>query len=497
MSMMPRPTDHGEEEESTPEPDHLEPVVVVEAMDKIEKNSAVSVTEPPVSQLSQKHMFWFPSEAFQKEEHPFITAGTPIKDPTEDKHYISVKAGDDQSEPEITTEAHDGGYMTQTPTDKPASHSVDSTVESWLDGYPVPQEEERAGGESTVETVPGQGVDMESATDSLKDSKSVTDIPKETGLGGVVHSHQEEPIEGVSEIPKEQEFSKVMNHQDVGVKNVTESLGEKSYREVFYNQEEDFHSVTDMPQAEVSEVVPILSEGRYLITGAPTVKEVEGEVKTPVEVEHKKVDDGSKDVQFHGIPVIEGANDVGLSPTPLISHTQITVGLDETTLKNTPSTAPENVSTSQEGIGFEQTTTRSSMAPTDTTTASPVHAISNVATATVSVSWETKDLGDFVDQTPTVDHDVLVETHENQSVMEGDMDRTLDQPEDDGSCSIHPCHLAGHGPTIAAIIVGIVAAIVGVALGVWCYKRRQQKTSHYQLNGTNRQTQCIELQQTV
>ncbi|KAB5530911.1 hypothetical protein PHYPO_G00134800 [Pangasianodon hypophthalmus] len=497
VSMMPRPTDHGEEEESTPEPDHLEPVMVVEAMDKFEKNSAVSVTEPPVSQLSQKHMFWFPSEAFQEEEHPLITTGTPIKDPTHDENYISVKTGEDQSETEITTEDHDGGYMTQPPTDKPASHGVGSTVESWLDGYPVPQEEERAAGGSIGETVPGQGVDMESTTDSLKveDFKSVTDIPKEVGLGGGVHSHQEEPNESVSEMPEEQEFSKVTNHQDVGVKNITESPGEKSYGEEFYNQEEEIHSVTDMPQAEVSDVVPILSEERYFSTEAPTVKEVEGEANRPVEVEHEKEDDESKDAQFHGI--IDRANDVELSPTPLIRHTQITAGLDETILKNTPSTAPENVSTSQEGMGFEHTTTPSGMAPTDTTPASPVHVISNVATATVSVSWETKDLGHFVDQTPTVDDDVFVETHENQSVMEGDVDRSLDQPEDNGSCTVHPCHLAGHGPTIAAIIVGIVAAIVGVALGVWCYKRRQQKTSHYQLNGTNRQTQCIELQQTV
>lgn len=488
VSMMPRPTDHGEEEESTPEPDHLEPVMVVEAKDKIEKNSAVSVTEPPVSQLSQKHMFWFPSEAFQEEEHPLVTTGTPSKDRTQDENYISVKTGEDQSEPEITTEDHDG-YMTEPPTDKPATHSIGSTVESWLDGYPIPQEEERAGGGSTEETVPGQGVDMATVTGSLKveDFKSVTNIPKEAGLGGGVHSYQEEPTEGVSETPEEQEFSKVINHQDVGVKNVSERVGEKSYVEVFYNQEEEFHGVTGMPHPEVSDVVPILSEERYFVTEAPAVKEVEGEAKRPVEVEHEKVDDGSKDVQFPGI--IDSANDVELSPTPLISHTQITAG--------TPSTAPENVSTSQEAMGFGHTTTPLGMAPKETTPTSPVHVISNVATATVSVTWETKDLGHFVDQTPTVDDDVLVETHENQSVMEGDVDRSLDQPEDNGSCTVHPCHLAGHGPTIAAIIVGIVAAIVGVALGIWCYKRRQQKTSHYQLNGTNRQTQCIELQQTV
>lgn len=489
MSMMPRPTDHGEEEESTPEPDHLEPVMVVEAMDKIEKNSAVSVTEPPVSQLSQKHMFWFPSEAFQEEEHSLISTGAPVKNPTRDENYISIKTVEDH-------EDNDDGYMTQPPTDKPASQGVEGTVESWLDGYPVPQEEERAGGGSTGKRVPGQGLDMESTTHSLKveDFKSVTDIPEEDVLGGGVHSHQGEPFEGVSEMPEEQEFSKVSNHQDVREENVTQSPGEKSYVEVFYNQEEEFQGVTDMPEAEVSDLVPILSEEKYFVTEAPAEKVVEGEAKRPVQVEHEKVHGGSKDAQFHGI--IDRTNDVELSSTPLINHTQITAGLDETTLKNTPSTAPENVSTRQEGMGFEHTTTPAGMIPTDTTS-SPVHVISKVATATVSVSWETKDLDHFVDQTPSVGEDVLVETHENQSVMEGDVDRSLDQPDDDGSCTIHPCHLAGHGPTIAAIIVGIVAAIVGVALGVWCYKRRQQKTSHYQLNGTNRQTQCIELQQTV
>lgn len=495
--MMPRPTDHGEEEESTPEPDHLEPVVPVKAIDKIEKNSAVSVTEPPVSQLSQKHMFWFPSEAFQEAEHPLITTGTPIKDPTQDENYILVKPGEDQSEPGITTEDRDGGYISQPPTVKPASHSVGGTVESWLDGYPVHQEEEKTGGESTGETVHGQGVDMESVTDSLKvdDFKSVTNIPKEASLGGGVHSHKKEPAEGVFEIPEEQEFSKVTDHQDVGVKNGTGILGEQNFGEVFYNQEEESHSVTDMPQAEVSDVVPVLSEDTYTFTETPAVEEVEREAKSPVETEHGKVDDRSKDAQFHG--VIETENDVDLSPTPLISHTQILGGLDETTLKNTPSTAPENVSTSQQGMGFESTATPSGMTPRETTSASPVHVISNVATPTLSVSWETKDLSHFEDQTPAVGDDVLVETNENQSVMEGDADRSLDQPEDDGSCTVRPCHIAGHGPTIAAIIVGIVAAIVGVALGVWCYKRRQQKTSHYQLNGTNRQTQCIELQQTV
>ncbi|KAF5908626.1 sushi domain-containing protein 5 [Clarias magur] len=493
VRMIPRPTDNGEEEESTPEPDHLDPVMVVETGDRIEKNSAVSVTEPPVSQLSQKHMFWFPSEAFQEEEHHLMTTGTPIEDRTQDEYYISAKTGEEMSEPtEITIEDFDGGHISRRPTEKPASHGVGSTVESWLDGYPVAQEEERVGGGSTGETgetVPGQGVDTGRGTDTLEveDIKSVTDTPEEEGLGGGVHSHPKEA--SVSEVPEEQEIRTVTNREDVARKNITEIPGEKSYGEVISNQEEGSDSVTDSTQAEVSDVVSVIADERHYVTQTPVLKEIEGGDKGPVELEHEKVDDGFKDGQFHG-----GANDVELSHH---SHTEITSGVDETTLKNTPSTSPENVSTGQEGMEFKRTATPSGMATTETTPSSPVHVIRDAATPPVSVSWHSKDLGHFVDQIPTVDDRAFVESHENQSVMEGDVNHSLDQPEDDGSCTVHPCHMAGHGPTLAAIIVAIVAAIVGVALGAWCYKRRQQKTSHYQLNGTNRQTQCIELQQTV
>ncbi|XP_053349158.1 sushi domain-containing protein 5 [Clarias gariepinus] len=492
MRMTTRPTDHGEEEESTPEPDHLDPVMVVEAGDRIEKNSAVSVTEPPVSQLSQKHMFWFPSEAFQEEEHNFMTTGTPVEVHTQDEDYISAKTGEEMSE--ITTEDNDSGHTSQRPTEKPASRGVGSTVESWLDGYPIAQEEERVGGGSTgetAETVPGQAVDMGRGKDTIEveDIKSVTDAPEEAGLGGGVHSHLEEASEGVSEVPEEQEISTVTNCEDLARKNITESSGEKSYGEVIYNQEEGPDSVTDSTQSEVSDVVSVISEERHYVTQTPVLKEIEGGAKGPVELEHEKVDNGLKDGQFHG-----GANDVELSHH---SQTQITSGVDETTLKNTPSTSPENVSTSQGGMEFKRTATPSGMATTETTPSSPVHVIRDVATPTVSVSRDSGDFGHFVDQNPTVDDRTVVETHENQSVMEGDVNHSLDQPEDDGSCTVRPCHMAGHGPTLAAIIVAIVAAIVGVALGAWCYKRRQQKTSHYQLNGTNRQTQCIELQQTV
>ncbi|KAI4871845.1 hypothetical protein NFI96_016409 [Prochilodus magdalenae] len=494
---VPEITDHEEEQESTPEPKQDEPVTVEEEVPD-EENPAVSVTEPPVSQLSQKHMFWFPSEAFQEEEHSITTTETPIKAPTHDVNYIPAKTDDRQPDAEITTEEDVEEYVTPPPTDKPISHSVGSTDESWLDGYPISQEEEKAGAGSTDEA--GPGVDAESDDAKVEEFETVTHSPEEAGAGGVIHGHQEKGTEGTSETSEEQHTGKGTDYpEEEETEAVTEGTEGKTYEGVFH--EEGYQEVTDAPQGKISDGVTDLSEETQSVTEEPPEEVMEGEAKGPAEVESKDAMNRSKEV-FHG--VIDRANDVEMSPTSFTSFTQITSGLDDVTLNKrpmpyTPGSAPENVSTSQGGMGFDHAITPSGMAALDTTPTQEADVISNVVTPTVSVSWETKDFGHFLEQVPTTDGDISVESHDNQSTMEGDKDHSLDHLEktDDGGCGVDPCQVAGRGPTIAAIIVGLVAAVVGVALGVWCYKRRQQKSSHYQLNGTNRQTQCIELQQTV
>ncbi|XP_036421400.1 uncharacterized protein susd5 [Colossoma macropomum] len=494
VSLVPEITDNEEEEESTPEPEQDEHVMVEEEDVTDEEDPAVSVTEPPVSQLSQKHMFWFPSEAFEEEEHPFTTTETPIKAPTHDENYIIAKTDDRQPETEITTEENDGEHLTPPPTDKPVGHSVSSTEESWLDGYPVPQEEEKAGAGSTDEA--GPGVDAESDDSKVEGFKTVTHSPEEAGVGGVIHGQQEKGPEGTSETFEEQDIGRGTDRQEEEeTEGVTEGTEGKAYGGVFPSYEEGYQGVTDVPKGKISDGVTELSE--ELVTEEPRIEEMEGEAKGPAEVESKDVIDRSKEI-FHG--VTDRANDVEMSPTSFTGFTQITAGIDDMTFNKrpmpyTPSSSPENVSTSQERMGFEHTVTPSGMAPLDTTPTQEIHIVSNVVTPTISVSWETKDFGHFLEQIPTKEGDISVESHDNQSAMEGDTDQQ--EKAEDGACGVGPCQVAGRGPTIAAVIVGLVAAVVGVALGVWCYKRRQQKSSHYQLNGTNRQTQCIELQQTV
>ncbi len=83
-----------EVEESSPEPEpepEPERTVMSEEEKENDGDSTISVTEPPVSQLSQKHMFWFPSEAFQEEkEQPGITTdSSSVKKPNEDESHMT------------------------------------------------------------------------------------------------------------------------------------------------------------------------------------------------------------------------------------------------------------------------------------------------------------------------------------------------------------------------------------------------------------------------
>ncbi|XP_068616026.1 sushi domain-containing protein 5-like, partial [Brachionichthys hirsutus] len=60
---------------------------------------------------------------------------------------------------------------------------------------------------------------------------------------------------------------------------------------------------------------------------------------------------------------------------------------------------------------------------------------------------------------------------------------------------------SGRGPKVAAIIVVVCAIMAAVAIGVWCYRRQQQKSSMYEMNGKGQsqstQGQQIEMQQKV
>uniref|UniRef100_A0A3B4XAN3 Sushi domain containing 5 n=1 Tax=Seriola lalandi dorsalis TaxID=1841481 RepID=A0A3B4XAN3_SERLL len=113
---------------------------------------AAPATEASVSLLSQKHMFWFPSEAFQEEGHPDGNdryTDHDDHDPDDHDSYDDHDSHEDDGDGHqhvifsIATEERKNG------TQKGAGGKT-TTDQTWLDGYPVvPEETEKS--DSTTE----------------------------------------------------------------------------------------------------------------------------------------------------------------------------------------------------------------------------------------------------------------------------------------------------------------------------------------------------------
>uniref|UniRef100_A0A8C2WMA1 Sushi domain containing 5 n=1 Tax=Cyclopterus lumpus TaxID=8103 RepID=A0A8C2WMA1_CYCLU len=122
------------------------------------KNDAA--TEAPVSLLSQKHLFWFPSEAFQEEGHPVST--NPVTQTTQRASGAQSEESKDYEEhDDVTGDRAEGGVATD---------------DTWLDGYPVvPEETEIA--DSTTESVRPEDTDRGAVV-------RATDKPNEVEIRG-------------------------------------------------------------------------------------------------------------------------------------------------------------------------------------------------------------------------------------------------------------------------------------------------------------------------
>ncbi|NXS58887.1 SUSD5 protein, partial [Brachypteracias leptosomus] len=114
---------------------------VTQNTDTSEKGSRAP-TESPVSLLSQKNLFWFPSEAFSEPESEKETDDSAKVQFSEGNNHIGVKTAYDEASAKLFYDSEDfpiGPILTANDT-KAEIDAVAITDESWLDGYPVTQE---------------------------------------------------------------------------------------------------------------------------------------------------------------------------------------------------------------------------------------------------------------------------------------------------------------------------------------------------------------------
>ncbi|NXI61649.1 SUSD5 protein, partial [Anseranas semipalmata] len=114
---------------------------VTQDTDTSEKGSRAP-TESPVSLLSQKNLFWFPSQAFSEPESEKETDDSTKAQFSEGDNHIGVKTAYDEPSAKMFYDSEDfpiGPILTTNDT-KAEIDRVAITDESWLDGYPVTQE---------------------------------------------------------------------------------------------------------------------------------------------------------------------------------------------------------------------------------------------------------------------------------------------------------------------------------------------------------------------
>ncbi|XP_027748277.1 sushi domain-containing protein 5 [Empidonax traillii] len=145
---------------------------ITQDTDTSEKGSRTP-TESPVSLLSQKNFFWFPSETFSEPESEKETDDSTKAQFPEGDNHIGGKTTYDEPGAKMFYDSDDfpiGPILTANDT-KTVIDAVAVTDESWLDGYPVTQEVV----EEEVEEEEGDKVDGSMGTED--DIVLTTDQP--------------------------------------------------------------------------------------------------------------------------------------------------------------------------------------------------------------------------------------------------------------------------------------------------------------------------------
>uniref|UniRef100_UPI0037E8D7AA protein starmaker n=1 Tax=Semicossyphus pulcher TaxID=241346 RepID=UPI0037E8D7AA len=502
---------------------------------------AAAATQAPVSQLSQKHLFWFPSEAFQEEGSP--VASNPVTQTTQ-------RASGAKSEESKEQESQEGQHHNQRPVDvDDHDHETDSFDDHDTDDRDdgndshhedqddrESQQEEDDRDDHVKHYIPAQREDLDH-------HKKHDDHDDHYDMGE--HEEERERVRYVSQEYDDRddtydEHESYEDHEDLTDDHVDDNRehpdGSEEHpdrddhdddqHEEHYDLEEDDndhypdhddhddhdsfddhdsheddddghqHVIISVPKDERQNVTQKASGGKATtddtwLDGYPVVQaETENGDSTTDKAEERgevRTTDRPNDVEVRRPVPYTSLPDDPESPTSDPSLEQGGVeekfpGFISTSAPSQPSDAPSNSDT-QDYDTQQAAPTRSWLGgPTehpvlDQDPAPPMHD------------------GDILEE-HTVHH-LPGETGERGEV-EGEMGEAMCIDE---NCPPRPPSSSSRGPTVAAIIAVVCMVAAAVIVGVWCYRRQQQKSSMYEMNGKgqsqSRQGQQIEMQQKV
>ncbi|GLD71821.1 sushi domain-containing protein 5 [Lates japonicus] len=519
---------------------------------------AAAATEAPVSLLSQKHMFWFPSEAFQEEGLPVST--NPITQTTQRasgaqseeskehesqerhriQHPVDVDDHDDREQDSYgdrdtgdrddrvdshhdVQDVHEDSRLDD--QDDRDSHQDKDDHDDQMKHYIPAQHDDLDRrnrhekdddnhddhydmGEHEDERIRYSSQDYDDRDDTYDERKSFEDREDVTDDHDVV---DQEHLEGSKEH---------LDHDDGEEHYNLEEDDNDRYTDHDDHEHDDHDSYDDHDSHEDDDdghqrVVFSVADEHQNVTqrGAgekATTDEtwLDGYPVAPEETEKgdsTTEGDGPEDKE-RGTPAraTDRPNEVEIRrPVPYTS-------LPEE--HESPTTKPEQEGVEEVWPGFIPTAAPSPdhFEPSDSPSYSDTLDYDTQQVAPTH-SWQ-GDLTehpflDFGPAPPVHDSDILTGVMEEHTVynlpgeagergeVEGEKGSTICMGDD---C---PPSSSGRGPTVAAIIVAVCAVAAAVIVGVWCYRRQQQKSSMYEMNGKGqsqtRQGQQIEMQQKV
>lgn len=491
---------------------------------EVVKTDAAAPTEAPVSLLSQKHMFWFPSEAFQEEGHavstnpvtlttqrasgaqseeskelesqerhqfPVVVVGDPERDSHDDHDdgddrddHDDQDKKDDHDDPDNDQDDRDDVKHYNPAQYDPAQNKPDSHERH------VDHDDHYDMGEREDDHVPFGSQEHDDRDDTHFKHESHEDHEDVTGDDDV----REHP-RGSEEHPDRDDHDDVEQHYDLDDRDDHEHDDHDSYEDDDDIRHRVIFSIDQRQNVTQKKSGGKTTTDETWLDGYPVIPE-----ETDKDSVSGRVRPGTRE-RDAAVRTTDRPNEVEILRPESVNtrKPELEQGRVEEAWPGSIPTgaAPPSRLDPSDSPSFSDTLDY------DTQQAAPTH------------SW----LGVLTEQ-PFLDHgpappvhggDVLTFGVTEEHTMHSLPGETGERGEMGGergeamctgeNCPPHPPSSSSQGPKVAAIIVALCAVAAAVFVGVWCYRRQQQKSSMYEMNGKgqsqSRQGQHIEMQQKV
>lgn len=514
---------------------------------EVAKTDAAAATEAPVSLLSQKHMFWFPSEAFQEGGLPVSSnpvtqttqraSGTQSEESKEQdsqERYQHPVDGDDH---DLETVDHEDSHHDQDDHDShhdeddhddhvepyiPAQHDDLDTPDSHEkhdddhdDHYDRGEHEDdrvRYGSQEydDRDDIHGKHESNENHEDVTDDRGDDDDDELEHLHGSEEHPDRDDHEDGEEHYDLDEDDNDYADHADHADHEHDDHDSYDDHDSHESRNDGHQHVIFSIATDQHQNITQSRAGGRKATTdetwldGYPVVQgetEIDDSTTERVRPEHRergtavKSTDRPNEVEIRGPASYTSSSQEPEFPTaePELERG----GVEEVWAGFIPTAAP-----SPDHLEPSDSPSYSDTLDYDTQQAAPTHS----------------SLGDLTEH-PLLNHGPAPPVH-NGDILTGVMEEhtmhnlpgeTGERGEIDGergetictgdNCPPRPPSSYGQGPKVAAIIVAVFAVAAAVIVGVWCYRRQQQKSSMYEMNGKGqsqtRQGQQIEMQQKV